>query len=297
MWPAQPKVNGVPKKRQVFGRYRHGQSNRQIHFAALGDAALAQRPQIRSAQELLGLSLRAIELQIKLESAVAKRAPELARKGLVARDANAVCVQQHIVDARMVLQPSQQFKKLRVQRRFAAGQLENLNASFAVDHTLNAPFKILEGHRVDAPAGADGRIRVAGRTGQIAGTDNLDQGEASGQRLHGAIGRAAGVSTQRPGADAVGIKSSAGLSVTAGILRAASGQPVKTRVRSDADSCFTMLGTVPLQENFCRHGAGAPDLGGTGCVTDRATAGCALEELVANYVAERRKFWERGHFR
>ena len=68
---------------------------------------------------MLTVKLHAVELQIKLQASVFKNFTELFRKRIVVRDANAVRVEQKIIDAGIFLRPFEQFKKLRMQRRFA----------------------------------------------------------------------------------------------------------------------------------------------------------------------------------
>jgi hypothetical protein len=69
---------------------------------------------------------------------------------------DAIGVQQQIIDAGICLCPSDQFKELGMQRRFAAGQLQNLDATLPVDDALNPFFQIVERNRIHCLAGADG---------------------------------------------------------------------------------------------------------------------------------------------
>src|SRR3989440_7840743 len=55
-----------------------------------------------------------------------------------------VCSSDLVIDIRISVQPAEQFEKARMQRRFAAGQLENFNFTFAVNDALNAALQILE---------------------------------------------------------------------------------------------------------------------------------------------------------
>src|SRR4029077_1219491 len=82
----------------------------------------------------------------------------------------------------MVLKPVEQLEKLRVEGRLAARKLEYLDASFAVHHSLDAPLQVLDRHRVHTRSRTHGRIRIAGRTSQIARIDDLNQREA-GRKL------------------------------------------------------------------------------------------------------------------
>jgi hypothetical protein len=52
---------------------------------------------------------------------------------------------------------------------------------FAIDHALNASFHFFERHRIDVRACSGGRIGVASGAGEIAGIDDLDQGETGGK--------------------------------------------------------------------------------------------------------------------
>src|SRR5437667_223982 len=76
VWPAQAEFNRVPEERQILRRHGHGERDGQFHFATAFETALARRAQIRAAQKFLRGFLRAVELEIKLELAVAKRRAE-----------------------------------------------------------------------------------------------------------------------------------------------------------------------------------------------------------------------------
>ena len=108
----------------------------------------------RAAQEALSAFLRAIELQVKLEGAVAEGQTQFARESVVIRDADSVGVEQDVIDLRVVLQPTQEFEELRMQGRLAAGKLENFNAPLAIHHALDASLQILKRNGVHSAAGA-----------------------------------------------------------------------------------------------------------------------------------------------
>ena len=121
------------------------------------------------------------------------------------RDAHAVGVEQHVADVRVLARPVQQLEKARVQRGFAAGELQDFDGALAVDHALHAALDILQRRLRDAPAGAHGRIGVAGRAGEVARVDDLDERQAGGERLEGSrAGHGRGVASQRAGHGAVG---------------------------------------------------------------------------------------------
>ena len=85
-----------------------------MDFAAPLDGPQPGRPQVRAAQGLLALHLHTIELEIELESAATNRPFQPGQKGIVVGDANAIGVEQNVIDPRVVLYPFDQFKKLRM---------------------------------------------------------------------------------------------------------------------------------------------------------------------------------------
>jgi hypothetical protein len=70
------------------------------------------------------------------------------RESVVVREADAICIQQDVVDARIRVQPGEQLEELRMKRWLAAGELKNLDPPFAVDYALNTSLQIRQRHRV-----------------------------------------------------------------------------------------------------------------------------------------------------
>jgi hypothetical protein len=153
---AQAEFDRFPKVRQILRRYRHRESHREVHFAATFDRALAGLAQIGSAKETLRFGLHSIELQIKLEPAVIEAATQLVRERAVVRDPDAVGVQEQVIDSRIRASPREQLEELRMQSRFPAGKLEDLDAALAINHALNAALQIRERDGIDVLARADG---------------------------------------------------------------------------------------------------------------------------------------------
>src|SRR6266404_2935269 len=173
--------------RKVLRRYRHREGDGEIHFRAALDGAPAGFAQIGAAQEMLALELDAIELQVKLEPAVIEAAAQLPGEFWIVCDPDAVRVQEQVIDPGIFAGPGQELEELRMQGRLAAGKLENLDTALAIDHALDAILEIGERNGVDVPAGADGRIRVTGGTGEIARVHDLDERETGGEFLEGGV--------------------------------------------------------------------------------------------------------------
>ena len=145
----QAKFNRRPEKRQILRRHRHRERDRQVDLATALDSPQPGGTQVRAAQKQLALGLDAIELEIKLDVGAADRSRQAANELLIASDAHAVGVEQKVIDPRVVLNPFDQFKKLRVQRRLAPGQLQDFNAAFAINDTLNTLLQIRQWHSIN----------------------------------------------------------------------------------------------------------------------------------------------------
>src|SRR2546430_11502677 len=130
---SQTELDGLPEKRQIARYHRHRKGDRQVDFTATLDGAQTSRPQIRAAQSMLAFELHTVELQIKLKIAAADDLREPGEKLIVVNDAHAVGVEQKVVDAGIALNPFDELKKPWMQRRLAAGKLEDFNSSFAVN--------------------------------------------------------------------------------------------------------------------------------------------------------------------
>jgi hypothetical protein len=167
-----------------------------------------------------------------------------------------------------------------MQSRLAAGELEDLDASFAIDYALNAALEVRERHGIDVLAGADRRIRIAGWTGEVAGVDDLDERETGGKFFERRVSFPGGVPAE--GSTDGAVARPAGIAATiatVGISRIALGEPVKARVRADAAFRFTMNWAIAPQKNLSGRALGAPDLSRAWDVAFRATARRALQEF------------------
>jgi len=133
-------------------------------------------PQVRSAESLLSGLLRAVELQIELELAIAKRFSKLIRESVVRRNPNSISIEEDVVDSRVVVTPGEQLEELGVESRFSARKLEDFYPPLSIDHSLDPLLQFGERHGVDGTRAL--RVRVAGGAGEIAGANNLDQREA-----------------------------------------------------------------------------------------------------------------------
>ena len=199
----QPERNRVPEMREIVGRHRHGERDGHVHFATALDGAETRRPQVRAAQVVLPRLLHAIELKVELQPAAREELAELRRKFRLVRDAHAVRIEQEVIDLLVVARPFQQLEELRVQRRLATGELENLDAAFAFNDALDALLQFVERHGVHLRAGADGRIRVAGGAREIAGAHDLDERQTGGERFERRIRMTGRVATERADGGAV----------------------------------------------------------------------------------------------
>src|SRR4030095_12887364 len=99
--------------------------------------------------------------------------------------------------------PFQQLEEPRMQSRFAAGELEDLDLALAVNDALDTLPQFLKRHRIHIVVGAHGRICVTGRAGEIARTHNLDQREAGGERLERFLRSPLCVAAERAGFGAI----------------------------------------------------------------------------------------------
>jgi hypothetical protein len=85
----QTELDRFPEMREILGRHRHREGDGKIHFRAALDGAPAGVAQIGAAEEVLAVELHAIELQIKLETAVIEAAAELVLECPIVRDPDA----------------------------------------------------------------------------------------------------------------------------------------------------------------------------------------------------------------
>ena len=152
----------------------------------------------------LALELHTVELKVKLDVPALDQPGEPGEELFISSDANTVGVQQNVIDPRVVLNPPDQFKKPGVQRRLAAGKLQDFDPALAVHNPLNPPLQILHRHRIHLVAVAGRRIRVTGRAGEIARVDDFDQRQAGRKFFKGRVAPARRVAAQRAGHRTVG---------------------------------------------------------------------------------------------
>jgi hypothetical protein len=141
---SEAQFDRIPKTADVFRRDGHGERDRQSDLATAFNRFEASDAQIRSAKKFLAFDLRSIELEIKLNVPARGVGGKMLRKGRIVGDANAVRVDQDVINIRMGLHPIEQFEKLRMQRRFAAGELENFDGTFARNDAVDARFEFVE---------------------------------------------------------------------------------------------------------------------------------------------------------
>lgn len=265
--------------RQALRHHRHGEGDGKIHFRAAFDRAPPRFPKIGAAKEVLASELDAVELQIKLEPAVIETAAQLFGERGIVRDPDAIRVQEQIIDPRIFPGPPKQLEKLRMQRRFAAGELENFDPAFAIDHALDPALQISERDGVHISARAHGRVRVASGAGEIARVHDLDEREAGGKFLERRVAFSPSIAPESAahGAVACPARGAATVSVL-GIPRIALREPVKARIGTDVDFRHAMLLARATQKDFGFRPAHSPHLRRTRRLTDRATADRALEQ-------------------
>jgi hypothetical protein len=167
--------------RKIFRRDGHCQSHGNAELSAALNDLLPNLSKIGATQFVLRGELRSVELQIQLKLSVPERFPELIGKCIVLRQTHAVRIEQHIIEPGISVTPGEQLEELRMQSRLPTGKLQNLNATFAIDHSLDPSLEIDQRHRIDLTGMR--RIRVARRAREIARVHNLDQREAGRQRL------------------------------------------------------------------------------------------------------------------
>ena len=136
-------------------------------FSALAalDGALPHRAQIAAAECALAGFLRAVELEIELEFPVRRSSRARREMRRRWRGARRWCSAARS-RCRVRVQPREQLEELRMQRRLAAGELENLDAALAVDHALDAPLaRSASGTAVDRARRRANRRSRSGRRG------------------------------------------------------------------------------------------------------------------------------------
>src|SRR3977135_2278329 len=99
--------------RNVLRRHRHREGDGKIHFRATLDGAPPSLTQIGGPQKMRALERGAIELQIKREAAVIETATELFGERPIVGDADAVRVQEQVIDSRIFARPGEQLEELR----------------------------------------------------------------------------------------------------------------------------------------------------------------------------------------
>ena len=175
-----------------------------------------------------------------------------------------------------------------MQRRFAAGELEDFDSAFAVNHALDAALQIVQRHgvhllrrrRPGESAKQVGQARLQELTISMSARQvesfSMTPRASPGLALRPSVPAASRRRRNRPGPP------------QQRVFRFALREPIKARVGGDADTGLAVFGTGALEKNFGGNSAGAPDLGRTGCVADR-TAGCrAFQEFVGKFEIHRR---------
>ena len=134
---------------------------------------LPDPPQIGAADRLQRLAAQRVELQIHLESTLhlGERGDELR----ILRDADPVCVQHHMPD-RPGACSADDVKDPRVQRRLAAGDLQQVRLAFALDQQIEHALDLGERALTRTQRRRAGET---GRAGQIAVLVDLDQRQAA----------------------------------------------------------------------------------------------------------------------
>ena len=117
--------------------------------------------------------LRPVELKVKLELAVTKRRAEFAGEVIIVRDANAVGVQQHVINAGIRMQPAEQFKELRMQRRLAAREVDRVDQLFLANQSFEHTDELTPCHVVIVPV-----LHDADRALQVAMIGDFDDRQA-----------------------------------------------------------------------------------------------------------------------
>jgi hypothetical protein len=278
--PAEPELDGGPELVEIFVRHRHGEGHGESEVGAGAEAGFAGGAKIGAPEGVLPAFAWTVELEVELELAAAGDASEFGGESGFAGDAEAVGVEQDVVDAWMVHGPGQEFKEPGVQGGFPAGKLEDFDPAFSIDHALDAPLEILEGRGIDPGAGADGGIGVAGWAGEVAGMDHLDEAEAGGQRFAGGIGTGDGVASQRSGDGSIAGAAGGSRAAAAGSggFPGAFGEPVEAGVGGDAGGGFAVGGAMPAKIDPAVAGSGPEDFGRDGGAADGAPAGGAFEQ-------------------
>src|SRR5262249_7191528 len=153
------------------------------------------------------------------------------------------------------LEPAEQFEELRVQGRFAAGELKDFNFAFAIDNTLDALLEIFERDGVNFLAGAERGVREARWTTEVAGTDDFDEREAGGKLFHNAE-RVPGVGVATERADVGAICGATGIRAAAArVFGLSFCEPIEARVGSDAGCGFAMFRARAFEEDLGRDAA------------------------------------------
>ena len=286
----EAEFDGLPEKGQIFLRHRHRQRDRQLDFATAFDGPPSRRAQVRPAQGVLAVELRAVELEIELKLAAAGGSRQPGKELFILCDANAIGVEQKVIDARVLLDPFDEFKEFRMQRRLAARELQDFNSTFAIHDALNAPLQIFQRHGVHVVACAHRRIGVAGRTTQIARVDDFDERQAGGKLFKRRVAPARDIASESARGRSIGRAARRAAATAACIFRIPLRKPIKPRVRRDARRCFPVRGTGAFEKDFRGPTIDPPHLRRTRCVADRTAAGGVLEELFGRDDWEERGF-------
>src|SRR5579863_5257169 len=96
--PAQAKIDGFPKVRQVIRCDGHGQGYRQLPVPAAFQAPLPGGAQVCAPQKLLPGFLRSVKLQIQLKPSVFEGGRQFTGECPVVRNADAIGIEQDVID-------------------------------------------------------------------------------------------------------------------------------------------------------------------------------------------------------
>ena len=275
----ESKTHGFPEMADVVRRDGHRERDGQIGGAAVLDGLLPHFSEVGPTEFLLASGLDAIELEVELKPKAVESSVELLGELRVFGKEHAVRVDEHEVDLRVLLEPAAELEQLRMQRGFAAADLEDFNAALAINDTLNTRFDLIEWHRIDLRASADGRIRITGGAGEVAGIDDFNQRKAGRKHLERLVAMGLGILPEC--ARFLAISGTTSASRAAAVLFLAHGEPVETGVLSEASTELPMRRTSPLHEDLI---VPLHDLCWAGSLADRAAGGGGFEEADAGWV-------------
>lgn len=192
----QAELNRLPQVWQVLGRDGHCERDWKLYVATALDSANASSAEVCAAQGSLAFELRTVELQIELDAFSLSSGGEVPGEGFVGSDADAIGVEEQVIDSGITLDPIDQFEKLRMKCWLAAGELQDFNAALLVNHILNTALYIRQRNRINFRVGTNRRIRIARGAGEITGVDDFDECETGGKFFKCGASCCGGVATE-----------------------------------------------------------------------------------------------------